>query len=183
VLDETVEVIASYLRPEEAGMLRGLLESAGIPVTVRDGALSSLNPLLQNAIGGAKLAVRSRDAERAREIIAASGLVSGSEPRVLYELPEEEWARPWSDRAVHASHRHGPEAGMELADRALLAAVVGTALLFPILHLYSLWTIGRFFALGSRTARSARTKALGAFALDAVALVAASSLTVHLLRG
>jgi hypothetical protein len=182
VLDETVEVIASYLRPDEAGMLRGLLESAGIPASVRDDAFSSVNPLLMNAIGGAKVAVPARDAARAREIIAASGIGSAAEPRVLYEIPQEEWSRPWSEPRAHRAP-HGVEAGVALAERALLAAVVGTALLFPVLHLYSLWMIGRFLALGRRSARPARTKALGALSLDVVALVAATSLTLHLLRG
>lgn len=185
MLDETVEVIASYLRPDEAGMLCGLLESAGIPATVRDGALSSVNPLLQNAIGGAKLAVRTRDAERAREIIASTGVVSGSDSRVMYELSEDEWARPHGDSSRHADAATLLEhdASAVLADRALLAGVVGTALLFPVLHLYSLWTLGRFYAHPGRAARSARTKALSALALDAVALVAATSLTLHLLHG
>jgi len=182
VLDETVEVIASYLRPDEAGMLRGLLESAGIPAMVRDDAFASVNPLLVNAIGGAKVAVRARDAARAREIIAASGVASSAEPRVLYEIPQEEWSRPWSERS-HPRPAHAPEAGAALAERALLAAVVGTALLFPVLHLYSLWMIGRFLALGRRSARSARTKAIGALSLDVVALVAATSLAIHLLGG
>ena len=185
MLDEKVEVIASHLRPDEAGMLQGLLESAGIPTSIRDEALSSVNPLLQNAIGGAKLAVRARDAERARELIAASGIVPGAEPRVLYEIPEEEWSRPWSDRSARTQHGvpAASDAATALADRALLAAVVGTALLFPILHLYSLWTIGRLFALRGTGAGPARTKALGALALDAMALIATSSLTLHLLRG
>jgi hypothetical protein len=185
VLDETAEVIASYLRPDEAGMLCGLLESAGIPATIRDGALSSVNPLLQNAIGGAKLAVRSRDAERAREIISSSGVASGSESHVLHEIPEEEWSRPWTERAHLSQEAAAPpsDAASALAERALLAAVVGTALLFPVLHVYALWVVGRFLALPGKATRTARTKAVAASALAAMALIAASSLTLHLLRG
>lgn len=183
MLDETALVIASYLRPDEAGMLRGLLESAGIPATIRDEALSSVNPLLQNAIGGAKLAVRASDAERARDIIAASGVIAGDEPHVLYEIPEEEWSRPWTERTA-GSPEIAPtnDAGAELAERALIAAVVGTALLFPMLHLYSVWMIGRCLAQRGRVARSSVTKALAALVLDAAALIAATSLTLHLLR-
>jgi hypothetical protein len=36
VRDEELVVVASHLRPEEAGMLRGLLESDGITAVVRD---------------------------------------------------------------------------------------------------------------------------------------------------
>lgn len=183
--DEALEIIASYLRPDEAGMLRGLLESEGIPATIRDEAFSSVNPHLRSAIGGAKLVVPARHATRAREIIASTGVIPGEEPRVLYELPEEEWSRPWSERPARLTY-DVPEPPADgrgaLADRALLAAVVGTALVFPVLHLYSLWTIGRFFAVPGRAARTVRSRAVAAVLLDSAALVAASSLAIHLLR-
>lgn len=47
--NDALVVIATHLRPEEAGMLRGLLESAGIVAVLRDDMLSSLNPFLQPA--------------------------------------------------------------------------------------------------------------------------------------
>jgi hypothetical protein len=94
--DDALVVIASYLRPEQAGMLRGVLESAGIVAVVRDEMLSSIHPFLEPAIGGAKLAVRAADERRAREIIEAAGVLPGS-PEEPVEIPEEEWSAP--DRA------------------------------------------------------------------------------------
>ena len=95
VVDEDkLVVIASHLRPEEAGMLRGLLDSAGILAVVRDEMLSSVNPFLQPIIGGAKLAVRAADEERAREIVRSAGVLPGSPRDEPVEIPEEEWSRP-----------------------------------------------------------------------------------------
>ena len=56
-------------------MLRGLLQSAGIPAEVIDTVArrgdSLLDPLID---GGAKVVVRATDAERAREIVQSSGV-------------------------------------------------------------------------------------------------------------
>ncbi len=85
---DSLVVIASHLRPEEAGMLRGLLESAGITAVLRDDVLSSVHPFLQPAIGGVKLAVRAADAERAMEIVRTAGVLPGPGPdRVVAGSP------------------------------------------------------------------------------------------------
>jgi hypothetical protein len=91
--DDTLVVIATHLRPEEAGMLRGLLESAGIAAVVRDDMLSSVNPFLQPIIGGAKVAVRATDEEIARKIVRSAGVLPGSPRDEPVEIPEEEWSR------------------------------------------------------------------------------------------
>jgi hypothetical protein len=96
--DDTLVVIASHLRSEEAGMLRGLLESAGILVTVRDDVLSSVHPFLSPIIGGAKLVVRAADEERAREIVQAAGVLRGSARDEPVDIPEEEWSRAPEER-------------------------------------------------------------------------------------
>ena len=90
---DALVVISTHLRPEEAGMLRGLLESAGIAAVARDEMLSSVNPFLRPIIGGVKLAVRAADAERAREIVEAAGVLPGSPRDEPVEIPEEEWSR------------------------------------------------------------------------------------------
>jgi hypothetical protein len=116
--EDSLVVIASYLRPEEAGMLRGLLESAGIAAVVRDDVLSAINPFLQPIIGGVKLAVRASDVERAREIIHSAGVLPGNPSDEPVDIPEEEWSRrpepqepgapvrslrPWPRRAAIAA--------------------------------------------------------------------------------
>jgi hypothetical protein len=90
---DTLVVIASHLRPEEAGMLHGVLESAGIVAVIRDDMLSSVHPFLQQAIGGAKLAVRAADEARARDIVRSVGGLPGSAGDEPVEIPEEEWSR------------------------------------------------------------------------------------------
>jgi len=101
---DALVVISSYLRSEEAGMLRGLLESAGIVAVLRDEMVSAVNPFMQSAIGGVKLVVRAADAERAREIIRSAGVPPGLGPEEPVEIPEEEWSRaePESSRAVYS---------------------------------------------------------------------------------
>ena len=95
--DDAPVVVATHLRPEEAGMLRGVLESAGIVCVVRDDMLSSVHPFLQPIIGGAKIAVRAADEQRAREIIQAAGVLRGS-PEEPVEIPDEEWSRPGGEQ-------------------------------------------------------------------------------------
>jgi hypothetical protein len=90
----SLTIVATHLRPEEAGMLRGLLESAGIVAVVQDENLSSVNPLVQPAIGGVKVAVRKADEAVARRIIRSAGAVPGFEPDEQVDIPESEWSRP-----------------------------------------------------------------------------------------
>lgn len=125
---DSLVVIASHLRPEEAGMLRGLLESAGIVAVVRDEVLSGINPFLQPAIGGVKLAVKAADAERAREIIRSAGVLPGPGPEELVEIPEEEWSRgaePESHRATSSPVFSRPS----WTRRVLLAVLILLAVL------------------------------------------------------
>ena len=106
--NDTLVVIASYLRPEEAGMLRGLLESAGLVAVVRDEVLSGVNPFLQSAIGGVKLAVRASDAIRAQEIIRSAGVLPGPGPAEPIEIPEDEWSRPAEPESLRAAASPAP---------------------------------------------------------------------------
>jgi len=83
-------VVNSDLRPDEARMLRELLESSGIAATVYNAGLGSTEQW--DPVGGAaKVAVFQGDAQRAQEIIAASGIVPGPGPDERVEIPEEEW--------------------------------------------------------------------------------------------
>jgi hypothetical protein len=128
--DDTLVVIASHLRPEEAGLLRGLLESEGIVSTVRDDMLSSIHPFLQPVIGGAKLAVRAADEERAREIVRSVGGATGSMPDEDVEVPEEEWSRPPEARPDGAPSRSGPT----WPRRAVIVAPLLFALILVLLR-------------------------------------------------
>ncbi|MFL5263522.1 MAG: DUF2007 domain-containing protein [Anaeromyxobacteraceae bacterium] len=121
-------VIATHLRPEEAGMIRGLLESAGIASVVRDEVVSSLNPFLQPAIGGVKVAVRAADEERARELLTSAPVFAGGADGGA-EIPEEEWSR---GEAVSSTAASAPAARprMAWAAKLLLALLIAAALAF-----------------------------------------------------
>lgn len=68
------EVVAGFLRVEEAEMLVELLSSSDVEAWFEGAVSSPLGALIPGAGGGAKLLVRSADAARARELIAASGI-------------------------------------------------------------------------------------------------------------
>jgi len=129
--DDSLVVIASYLRTEEAGMLRGLLESAGIAAVIRDDALSGMNPFLQSAIGGVKLAVRAADAGRALEIVGSAGVLPGSGPQEAIDIPEDEWSRaPTPERSRAQSRAPSPfEPSRAVWPRVILATLILLALL------------------------------------------------------
>jgi hypothetical protein len=128
--DDSLVVIASYLRPEEAGMLHGLLESAGIAAAVRDDVLSGINPFLQPIIGGAKLAVRASDVTRARQIIRSAGVLPGPPPDEPVEIPEEEWSRMPEPQEPGAQIRSAPA----WPRRAVIAAPFVLALALALLR-------------------------------------------------
>jgi hypothetical protein len=85
------ELVAGFLRVEEAEMLSELLDSQGIEAWVEGAVASGLGPVLSGAGGGARLVVHAADAARAREIIATSGVFRG-DGGTPAEIPEQEWA-------------------------------------------------------------------------------------------
>lgn len=174
--------VSGYLRAEEAEMLRGLLESAGIQALVEDAAISALNPLLQSAVGGAKVLVPAADAERAKAIAAGSGLFAG-EAEPAAEIPEEEWAAgPAPEAAEPAAGRAAPAvAGQDAADRAadhaFRAAFAGLALAVTlVVPLYAMIGAVRCLARWSACTRRARRRAIWAAGLSAAALAAGLAL-------
>ncbi len=87
------EPVAGFLRVEEAEMLSELLASQGIESRIEGAIASALGPVLRGAAGGARLLVRAEDAERARELIATSGVFRGEDGAPV-EILEREWAAP-----------------------------------------------------------------------------------------
>ena len=61
-------LLASFEYAADVQIIKGKLESEGIPVFLRDENTLNSDPLISNAIGGVKLQVYSRDRERALEI-------------------------------------------------------------------------------------------------------------------
>jgi hypothetical protein len=67
-MEEKFYLLASFEYAADVQIIKGKLESEGIPVFLRDENTLNSDPLISNAIGGVKLQVYSRDKERALEI-------------------------------------------------------------------------------------------------------------------
>lgn len=83
-MGRVAEVVAGFLKVEEAELLTELLASEGIEAWFEGAVASCLGPLIPGAGGGARLLVPVASAGRARELIAQSGLFGG----VGAEAPE-----------------------------------------------------------------------------------------------
>ncbi|MEM7185680.1 MAG: DUF2007 domain-containing protein [Bacteroidota bacterium] len=68
-MSETFVTVAQFTYSSEAQIIRGKLESEGIPVFMADDLTIDIDPLVSNALGGVRLRVYSEDEERAREIL------------------------------------------------------------------------------------------------------------------
>ena len=67
-MTEKFFIVASFEYAADVQILKGKLESEGIPVFLRDENTLNSDPLLSHAIGGVKLQVYSKDRERALQI-------------------------------------------------------------------------------------------------------------------
>lgn len=67
-MSEKFYTIASFDYPADVQILKGKLESEGIPVFLKDEHTLNSDPLISNAIGGVKLQVYTRDMAQALEI-------------------------------------------------------------------------------------------------------------------
>lgn len=67
--DSQFTLLRRFQYTSEALILKGKLESQGIPVYLRDHNTVDSNPLYSNAVGGVKLYVNTEDVERATSIL------------------------------------------------------------------------------------------------------------------
>lgn len=65
------QVIARFLNPTDAYLIRSCLEMAGVPAIVADAQLMQTNSLWAAALGGARLMVPASHVGEAKEVIAA----------------------------------------------------------------------------------------------------------------
>lgn len=68
-----MKIIAVRLKPEDAHLVRALLEGNGIPAFLRDEFTITMDPLRALAIGGVKVEVADEDEVRARDVLAHAG--------------------------------------------------------------------------------------------------------------
>ena len=67
-MNDTFVIIATFEFVADVQILKGRLESEGIPVFLRDENTLNSDPLISSAIGGVKLQVYRKDKERALKI-------------------------------------------------------------------------------------------------------------------
>jgi rubredoxin len=67
-MEGTFYQVASFEYAADVQIIKGKLESEGIPVFLRDENTLNSDPLISNAIGGVKLQVYTKDKERAMAI-------------------------------------------------------------------------------------------------------------------
>ena len=67
-MKEKFYTIASFEYPSDVQILKGKLESEGIPVFLKDEFTLNSDPMISNAIGGVKVQVYTEDKETATEI-------------------------------------------------------------------------------------------------------------------
>jgi hypothetical protein len=146
-------------------MARELLESNGIEARLRDEAIVGIHPWLSNAVGGVKLVVPSREAERARAIL---GDTNRSRPS-----PVED-ADPAPERRSEAD---------VLAARALNAAGIGLLMFPPVLQLWSAWLLLRVSTSSAPLGQSGRKHALTALAIDLLVFGAVAAIVFRIAIG
>ena len=71
-MEETFVIIAVFQYSQDAQVLRGKLESEGIPAFLEDEFTIDVDPFVSNAIGGVKLKIASHHKEHARMLVAQS---------------------------------------------------------------------------------------------------------------
>ena len=68
--EEDLVTVATFPDVSEAELARERLELEGVRAFVMDGQASGVMPYLANAMGGVRVQVEPKDAEKAREILS-----------------------------------------------------------------------------------------------------------------
>jgi len=66
-------IIARYMVPMDAALMRGCLEASGIPAVLADAHLVQTDLLLAPALGGVRILVPAEYLQQAQEVIEAFG--------------------------------------------------------------------------------------------------------------
>ena len=119
---ERLITVATCREPLEGAMLQSRLEAEGIESYLIDAKVSAIAWYLADAVGGAKVQVKSSDASRALEILEST-------PDTELSANRDEWS--------------SPTPCVSLLEKAVKAGLFGI-LFFP-LQFYSLWLLLRAF--------------------------------------
>ena len=77
--NEKIITIYTFNLANEAAIVRGRLESEGIPCFIQNELISQVAPFYSNAFGGVKLQVNENDAAKAKEILKEAGYIQEGE--------------------------------------------------------------------------------------------------------
>jgi len=81
--------VASFDNIEQAELLKGQLEHAGIQAFLADAAVVTLNWMYSNAVGGVKVQIHEDDLERAKALLQElDGSADGTVPLSEHECPD-----------------------------------------------------------------------------------------------
>ncbi len=80
--------VATFSNAFNAHVLKGRLDSEGIPCFIKDEHTVAMNPFYNGALGGIKLQVRQEDEIEARRLLAEMGYIP------LYIPPEPQEKQP-----------------------------------------------------------------------------------------
>jgi len=74
-------IIITFIYPHEAHLAKGVLESEDIDVQIKDEMTAQVNNFYSTAIGGVKLLVQEKDAERAYNVLKEAGYIKEEEKK------------------------------------------------------------------------------------------------------
>ena len=83
--NEKFITVLTFTFAHEVAIIRGRLESEGIPCFVKDELTVQIHPFYSNAIGGVKLQVRESDLDQAVEVLKEMGYIKDEEIQLLQE--------------------------------------------------------------------------------------------------
>jgi hypothetical protein len=136
-MSDKLETVATFGRPEEAGMARGVLASCGIRSFVCEEMAQGMMWHLRPILGGVRLQVAAEDLDKARAVLRE--LEQPQPPQSFTPEDDEDDKGEGGDRrGARAARRRDlldPEA---CARRAWQAAVQGLVFLPVLSHIHSL---------------------------------------------
>jgi Putative prokaryotic signal transducing protein len=168
--DEPV-VVATFTGMDEAAIARGALEQEGIAAFLANEHLVTIAWQLSQATGGIRLSVAAKDAERAREILAASG-----SPALRLE-------RDGDARAYGGDDEEDAVLGAadSLVERAWKSSLVGFLAIPPVFHIWSLWLLRRAYVEGGPRTERGRRLARRTLVVSGCAAIAFLALYIRVL--
>lgn len=174
-MSDELETIVTFWSPMEANLAKGQLEAAGIRSFLSGEEAAAMTWLLTNAMGGIKLQVAARDADRAHACLAEAELATAQDLDEAAVRNEAEFTDP--DQAPDSADSGDEDAGPALtvreqnAERAWRGSVLG--LLFLPLQFYVFYLLVKVYLSEDELRREHRRHACFAAAINLPLMVAA----------